>query len=86
MVNSGQGGWGREVALGAAMCPACLGLSCITSLSRVDGPGRILNMYAREGWKDAGREERKDGCLDGCIMLGSIKKDNEQMAASQSQD
>ena len=68
------------------MCPACLGLSCVTRLSRVDGPGRILNMHAREGWKDAGREERKDGRLDGYIMLGSIKKDNEQMAASQSQD
>ena len=82
----GKGEGGREVALGAAMCPACLGLSCITSLSRVDGPGRILYMYARGVWKDAGREERKDGCLDGCIMLGSIKKENDQMAASQTQD
>lgn len=56
MVNSGRGEGGREVALGAALCPACLDLSCITSLSRVDGPGRILYMYAREGWKDAGSE------------------------------
>ena len=79
----GKAGGGREVALGAA---ACLGLSCITSLNRVDGPGRILYMYARGVWKDAGREERKDGCLEGRIMLGSIRKDNEQMAASQSQD
>ena len=55
----GEGEGGREVALGAALCPACLDLSCITSLSRVDGPGRILYRYAREGWKDAGREERK---------------------------
>ena len=54
----GKAGGGREVALGAA---ACLGLSCITSLNRVDGPGRILYMYARGVWKDAGREERKDG-------------------------
>lgn len=57
IVDEGEGG--REVALGAALCPAYLDLSCITSLSRVDGPGRILYMYAREGWKDAGREERK---------------------------